>query len=102
MPSTSPSLESAVSEAARRDPVRLLETETVSKALRRLRQEEIGERIVYFYVTDADSKLVGVVPTRRLLLSNPSTLVRDVMARPVLSVHGDESFGAALAMLSAN
>ena len=71
---------------ARPDPVRLLEAETVAQALSRLRGEAIGERVVYFYVTDADGRLAGVVPTRRLLLSGPEALVGDIMARPVMSV----------------
>ena len=97
---TLPNLDSPVREAARRDPVRLLETETVAQALVRLRSEQIGERIVYFYVTGGDGKLVGVVPTRRLLLSTPSTLVGEVMAHPVLSVSETEPFGNALTMLA--
>src|SRR5207249_7550866 len=93
-------LDSPLRENARRDPVRLLESETVSQSLRRLRQEDVGERIVYFYVTNADGKLVGVVPTRRLLLSNPTTLVGSVMVRPVLSVCEDEPLEKALATLA--
>jgi magnesium transporter len=81
--------------------VRLLATETVSQALRRLRQEDVGERIVYFYVTGADGKLVGVVPTRRLLLSNPTTLIEEIMVHPVLSVPESEPFGSALDTLVA-
>jgi magnesium transporter len=94
-----PRLDSSVGESARRDPVRLLETETVSQALRRLRQEDVGERIIYFYVTDADGKLAGVVPTRRLLLSNPTTPVGDLMVHPALSIRESEPFGAALETL---
>ncbi len=76
--------------------VRLLETETISEALTRLRAEQVGERIVYFYVTDAGGRLTGVVPTRRLILTDPSVLVRDVMIRPVVAVGESEPFGAAL------
>src|SRR5713101_2249410 len=76
---TLPNLNTAVREIARNDPVRLLETETISQALTRLRHEGIGERIIYFYVTGNDGKLAGVVPTRRLILSDPTTLVGEVM-----------------------
>jgi len=78
-----PNLNTAVREIARPDPVRLMETETISQALTRLRHGEIGERIIYFYVTDHDGKLVGVVPTRRLLLCDPATLVAEVMVHCV-------------------
>ncbi len=81
---------------ARPDVVRLLETETISEALSRLRGEQVGERIVYFYVTDSTGQLVGVVPTRRLILSDPSTLVGDVMIHPAVAVRESEPFGTAL------
>lgn len=81
---------------ARPDVVRLLETETISEALSRLRGEQVGERIVYFYVTDSTGQLVGVVPTRRLILSDPSTLVGDVMIHPAVAVRESEPFGNAL------
>ena len=45
-------------------PVRLFQNETMADALDRLRGGTVGERIVYFYVTDDSEKLVGVVPTR--------------------------------------
>ena len=98
---TLPNLNTPVREIARPDPVRLLETETISQALTRLRHEELGERIIYFYVTDYDGKLVGVVPTRRLLLFDPATMVGKVMVHPVFSIAGSEPFGYALEMLTA-
>jgi magnesium transporter len=79
----------------------MLRSETVSQALRRLRGEGIGERVVYFYVTDLDGKLVGVVPTRRLLLSNPSTPVGEIMVQPVVSIDERQAFGEALETLTA-
>ena len=87
-------------EVVRPDPVRLLETETISQALLRLRGGTLGERIVYFYVTDQTGRLVGVVPTRRLLLSDPSRFVGEVMVHPVFSVVESEPFGRALAVLA--
>ena len=36
------------------------------------RKQKVEERIVYFYVTDHEGSLVGVAPTRRLLLSDAS------------------------------
>ena len=95
-----PNLTTPLRDVARRDPVRLLDTEIVGEALRRLRGENIGERIVYFYVTGPDGKLVGVLPTRRLLLSAPSTRISDVMVHPVLSLRESDSFGTALATLT--
>jgi len=81
-------------------PVRLLEVETVNQALSRLRGECEKERVVYFYVVDVTERLVGVAPTRRLLLSHPTTLVGEVMVHPVFSVSESATFGRALAILA--
>src|SRR5438105_1887138 len=45
--------------------------QTVGAALESLRGQKLAERIVYFYVVDAENRLVGVLPTRRLLMSSP-------------------------------
>lgn len=95
-PVSLPDLNTPVRDMARPDVVRLLETETISEALSRLRGEQVGERIVYFYVTDDTGQLVGVVPTRRLILSAPSTLVGEVMIHPAVAVQESEPFGEAL------
>lgn len=73
----------------------------MGQSLSRLREEGTGERIVYFYVTDHDGRLVGVVPTRRLLFSDASTPVGEIMVRPVVSVRESEPFGDALRALTA-
>jgi magnesium transporter len=59
---------------------------TVGQALDWLRRNPPGERVIYFYVVDKDQRLVGVVPTRRLLLSPPETPVRDIMARNMIAL----------------
>lgn len=57
---------------------------TVERALRIIRSEGIGERIVYFYVLDDNGVLIGIVPARRLLISNPDVRIGDLMiADPV-------------------
>jgi len=52
---------------ARRDFPLLEADASVQKALETIRREGIGERVIYFYVGDERERLVGVVPTRRLL-----------------------------------
>lgn len=96
MPDKLPDLNCPVRDIARRDYVRLLEDETIGEALTRLRSCDLGERIVYFYVTDAAGRLSGVVPTRRLLLSEPTRRVGEVMIHPVVSVQESDSIGQAL------
>jgi magnesium transporter len=95
-----PDLKQPVRELARPDFVRLFETETISEALLRLRRERIGERIIYFYVTDDAGRLTGVVPTRRLILSDPSRSISAIMLRPVVSVLDSEPFGNALQLIA--
>jgi magnesium transporter len=65
---------------------RLNETLTVEMALRVIRQEGIGERIVYFYVLDRDEKLIGIVPTRRLLTSMPNVRIADIMIEDCVTI----------------
>jgi len=96
-----PDLDSPSGRVAREDFVRLWEDETVEEALTRLRSEKLGERIVYFYVTDPQGNLRGVVPTRRLLLSDPGLPVRQIMAAPAVSVEESAPLREALAVLTA-
>ena len=62
---------------------------TVADALAHLRADPPAGRIIYFYVTDEAGKLVGVVPTRRLLLSAPDARIDGVMIRGVVAVPAD-------------
>jgi Mg/Co/Ni transporter MgtE len=59
----------------RRDYVPLRVDVTIGEALDSLRSQELGEKIVYFYVVDEDGRLEGIVPTRRLLMSDPGVRV---------------------------
>ncbi len=99
-PDALPALDTPVREVARPDPVALRETETIAEALARLRREPVGERIVYFYVTDEAGRLVGVVPTRRLILSDNAVAVRDVMIHPVVAVGEADPFVNAMEMIA--
>lgn len=58
----------------------------VQSALEKIRREGIGERVVYFYAVDEGQRLVGVVPTRRLLTANPETTLREIMAPRVIAL----------------
>ncbi|GAB4138411.1 CBS domain-containing protein [Thermopirellula anaerolimosa] len=65
---------------------RLLEGETIESALARLRESGFKSRAIYFYVVNAEGRLVGVVPTRRMLLNPPDTPVAQIMERRVVTV----------------
>ncbi len=71
---------------ARRDVVRLRAEQTVGEALAAMRQQPPEGRIIYFYVVDAEGRLEGVVPTRRLLLSPLEKPVADIMVRQVITL----------------
>ena len=59
---------------------------TVDEALAAIRQNGVGERIIYFYVADAAGRLAGVLPTRRLLSSAPESKLEDLMIRRVVTI----------------
>jgi magnesium transporter len=73
----------------RRDLTPLVEDLTVQEALDFVRQQGLGERIVYFYVVDASGRLVGVIPTRRLLTAGGGTAISALMVRGVVTLPTD-------------
>lgn len=58
----------------------------VADALKDLRVQQPQGRIIYFYVMDDADRLLGVVPTRRLLLSDPAAQIADLMVRDVVTL----------------
>lgn len=88
-PLTERHLADLVSQHMRTDVVRLQAGQTVSEALASLRQQPPSGRIIYFYVVDGDGKLLGVVPTRRLLLSPLESPIADIMIKQVVALPGD-------------
>jgi magnesium transporter len=71
---------------ARKDAAILHEDVTVQQALDAIRQRGLGEKIVYFYVVDADERLVGVLPTRQLLTAPLDRRVAELMIRRVAAI----------------
>src|SRR5712691_9593415 len=59
---------------------------TTREALEAIRQTGIGEKIVYFYVVDETGKLVGVLPTRRLLTAATEQRIGDLMIRRIVAI----------------
>lgn len=59
---------------------------TVGEALSIIRRDGVGERIIYFYVVNHEGQLVGIVPTRRLLISPSTRPVADLMITEVLTI----------------
>ena len=65
----------------------LLEADaSIERALETIRREGIGERVIYFYAVDERKRLVGVVPTRRLLTAAPAAQLREIMVPRVVAL----------------
>src|SRR6201993_1911081 len=76
-----------VREFAGHDFVQLPQTMRVSEALEFIREyQSPGQSLIYFYVVDEASRLVGVLQTRALLTAQPDELVTDVMIRRVIAI----------------
>lgn len=71
---------------ARRDFDTLKQNLTVEQALATIRQRGVGEKIIYFYVVDSEERLVGVVPTRRLLMAPLEQPLSELMIRQVVAI----------------
>lgn len=79
-------LDQPVTGFIRQDFAELRDSMTTREALEAVRREGIGEKIVYFYVLDEEQRLVGVLPTRRLLTAMPEELIGDLMIRRVVAI----------------
>jgi magnesium transporter len=81
-----PDFDASVVDHARKDFPLLDVTMTVGEALEHIRHEGVGERVIYFYAVDEQKRLVGVVPTRRLLTASLEASVRQIMVPRVVAV----------------
>jgi magnesium transporter len=86
VPVTEANLNDSITQHMRTDFSSVLSTLTVGEALASIREHPPGGRIVYFYVVDGESRLQGVVPTRRLLLSALETPIPEIMVPRVASL----------------
>lgn len=79
-------LQRPVGDFARKDFPLLRAGMRVAEALAVIREQGIGERVVYFYVVDEGEALTGVLPTRRLLTAPLEAVLADVMIRRVVAI----------------
>jgi magnesium transporter len=70
--------------------------ETVKEALEGLKNKHISDKIVYFYVVDNEYKLLGVVPTRKLLLSESNVKILDIMETSVIRLSSEQTLHDAM------
>src|SRR5437773_10068908 len=81
-----PDFDVPVVEHARKDFPLLNANMTVGEALERIRREGVGECVIYVYAIDEEKRLVGVVPTRRLLSASLGTALGEGMGQRVVAV----------------
>ena len=81
-----PDFNASVVEHARKDFPLLDAGMTVAAALERIRREGVGERVIYFFAVDSQHRLVGVLPTRRLLTAPLETPLHEIMVRRVVAI----------------
>jgi magnesium transporter len=64
---------------------------TIRAALDDIRQHGVSDRLIYFYVTGPDQRLLGVIPTRRLLTAPLEDTVGSHMIQKVTVLRPDDT-----------
>lgn len=75
-----------VAKHMRTEFVQLRASQTVGEALDSILSQQPEGRIIYFYIADDAGRLVGVVPTRRLLLTARDKPLAEIMVNRVVSI----------------
>lgn len=84
--STAHHLHLPVLHAARQDCAALNHRLSVREALQDIRTQGLGERIIYFYVIDDQRRLIGVLPSRRLLTAPLEARLSELMDSTVIAL----------------
>jgi magnesium transporter len=79
-------LQAPITAYVRKDFPQLRDEMTVQQALDFIRQQGLGEQIVYFYVVDGHERLIGVLPTRRILTAPLDQRLADIMVRRIVAI----------------
>jgi magnesium transporter len=74
----------------RTDTVSLFENNTVGQAVDSIRNSNISDQITYFYVTDCNNKLTGVLPIRKILSGRTEELIKEIMIHNVITLQEDD------------
>jgi magnesium transporter len=70
----------------RRDVITLGPQQTIADALETVRSNRGDQPILYLYVVDEARRLCGIVPTRRLLTSQPTERIAHIMIADVIAI----------------
>ncbi len=96
MKSKGQELNRSVSQFASKEHASFFMEDTVFEALEKLRREGFPDKIIYFYVVDEQKALKGVVPTRKLLLANPESKIKEIMEESVIHLRESQTLKQAL------
>ncbi|MES2199931.1 MAG: magnesium transporter [Chlamydiota bacterium] len=81
-------------------PMVIDEQEIVENVLNALRKKECNGKILYFYVVDSENTLLGILPTRALLLAEPQERVQNIMQTSIFFLHDTTTYEKAMESLS--
>ena len=75
-------------------------TQTVQDAIDHIRENKfLDQTVVYFYVVDDNSHLLGVVNTRDLLKNDPKTPIREITNTKIKTISGSQTTHEALILM---
>jgi magnesium transporter len=83
---TDSSYQKNILEFINKDYTSLFAQLSVAEALEQVRERGLAERIIYFYVVDKEDRLIGVLPTRRLLMSKIDERLENIMVKNVAAL----------------
>ncbi len=93
---TNSAYQKQIVEFASKDFTTLDKNLSAGEALDTIREQKLSERIIYFYVLDEEKRLVGVLPTRRLLMSRLDQKIDSIMVKNVAALQHTSSVYDAL------
>lgn len=62
---------------------------TVKRAIEALQRRKDDGRILYFYVVDAEGRLIGVMPARLFITRDPAKKLSEVCLREIIAIYSD-------------
>ncbi len=79
-------LDDRVTEHMKTDVAKLRQDHSIEHSLAAVRELPPEGRIIYFYAVDEHNRLVGIVPTRRLLLADRTSTIKEIMDPVAISI----------------
>ncbi|NGX56222.1 MAG: Magnesium transporter MgtE [Candidatus Anoxychlamydiales bacterium] len=74
--------------------------DTIDDALLKLQSKLINQKVIYFYIVDENDCLIGVVPTRKLLLFPKKTKMFEIMIDSIIKLDQDQTLQDAFLLFS--